>query len=323
MFSIYHHNDFDGLATASIFSKYLNLVETIDIGQMNFIPVDYNLKDKWASYQLDRPCAVLDFLYHSNADWWFDHHISSFLNDASINNPYNRSYKKYWNTSFLSCPSLFVSHLYTYDRKYAILFKKIYRELIRWSDIIDGAKYEKPSDLFGFDNPYININKTLALSPSPSFNLEIITSLYYNNLDSLLNSLEYKKLINEAKAKEDESIAIIKRIIQVENRIAYFDQSDYDIPFQRYLAYYLFPEVLYRVGVYKKENQYSVSVNFNNWAKVKNKINLGELCKKLGGGGRVDVGAVLANTHTNAVYKANLLKNALKNADVIQLGLEF
>jgi hypothetical protein len=323
MFTIYHHNDFDGLATASIFSKYLYLVEKIDLEQIRFVSVDYNLKSNWAIYKLENPCAVLDFLYHSEADWWFDHHNSSFINEASINNPYKRSKQKYWNTSFLSCPSLLVSHLYTYDRKQSMFLKKMYKELITWSDIIDGAKYEKPNDLFGFENPYININKTLALDQSKAYHLDIIRAFYHNDLEILFNTILYKNLICDVKSKENESINILKKIIKVENRVAYFDQSNHNIPFQRYLAYYLFPEVLFRVAIYKKDEQFSVSVNYNNWAKEKNRINLGELCRKLGGGGRFDVGAVLANTHEDAVSKASLLKKWLKSSDVIQLGFGF
>lgn len=322
MFSIYHHNDFDGIASAAIFAKFLGLTQDIGLDNIHFNSVDYKLKSTWGNIKLERPSAVLDFLYHCDADWWFDHHISTFLNETSTLNPYRRSRQKYWNTSFLSCPSLIVSHFYTYNRRLSIYFKKRYNELIKWSDIIDGARYEKPSDLFGFNNSYINISKSLGLEQSSNYIFKIIKAFYLNDLSILFNDSQYVYLINELQLIEGKAISIIKEIIHIENRIAYFDQSNYDIPFQRYLAYYLFPDTLYRVGIHKSDQAFSVSVNFNNWSGTSNKINLGALCRRLGGGGRFDVGAVLAFTHDEAIKKAELLKQWLKNADVTQLRFD-
>ena len=322
MFNIYHHNDFDGIASAAIFAKYLSITQDIGLDDIQFNSLDYKIKSTWGNVKLERPCAVLDFLYHHDADWWFDHHISTFLNETSSLNPYSRSRQKYWNTSFLSCPSLIVSHLYTYNRKLSIYLKRNYNELIKWSDIIDGARYEKPSDLFGFNNPYININKSLGLEQSSIYNFKIIKALYLNDLDMLINDSHYTDLINELQVTEVNAISIIKKLIHIENRVAYIDQSNYDIPYQRYLAYYLFPDTLYRVGIHKIDQAFSVSVNFNNWSEQSNKINLGALCRRLGGGGRFDVGAVLALTHDEALKKAEMLKLWLKKADVTQLSFD-
>src|SRR5688572_11604785 len=111
MFFVYHHNDFDGFATASIFADYLGELEGISLSEILFQTVDYDLKSKWPQYRLQHPNAVLDFLYHNEADWWFDHHESAFINEIVTKRPYQESEQKYWSTKFLSCPSLILAHL--------------------------------------------------------------------------------------------------------------------------------------------------------------------------------------------------------------------
>ena len=154
-FYIYHHNDFDGISAAALFAKFLSIKEKINFEDFTFQAVDYNLKKEWISFKLNKPCVVIDFLYHPDSDWWFDHHDSTFQNDSSLMNSYTQSEKKYWNTKFPSCPSLIMAHLHKYFRKYHIKLKNEYSELIKWSDVIDGAKYHSPSEVYGFRNKYI------------------------------------------------------------------------------------------------------------------------------------------------------------------------
>lgn len=312
-FFIYHHNDFDGIASAAIFAKFLSLKDKLKFSDFEFVSIDYDLKGSWIRNKLKRPCAVIDFLYHPNADWWFDHHDSTFLNSARLKDEYKHSPQKYWNTKFLSCPSLLMTHFSKYYSEYLNFFKKEYKDIIKWADIIDGAAYKSPKEIFGFKNKFLNINKTLGVNHSKKYSNSIIKSFFNNDLDSFFNSREYKKALAICKKKEREAISVIKKIIKVDHRIAFFDQSDYNLPFQRYLSYYLFPSSLYRIAIYKKDKKYSISVNFNIWAKEKNWINLGELCKQLGGGGRFNVGAILVNNHKNAYATALRLEKMIKN----------
>lgn len=310
-FYVYHHNDFDGIASAAIFSKFLNKNMGVGFSDCSFFEVDYDLKDKWYKYNIKNPSVVLDFLYHYKVDWWFDHHDSTFINKASILNPYVRSNKKYWNTGFDSCPSLLLEHFRRYYKKEYAFFKKEYHELIQWSDIIDGAKYRDPADLYNYDNIYININKTLSLSHKRDYVLTILKSFYDGNVESIKKNENYKQLLSIAKSKDIEAIEAIKNIIEIDNKIAFFDQSNYDFPFQRFLAYYLYPKILYRIAIFKKDNQFSISINFNNWLDFKNKVNLGEICKLYGGGGRKDVGGVISDNHASALITAGLIKEKL------------
>lgn len=321
IFFIYHHNDFDGIASAALFAKFLQLTEKIELNQISFIPADYNIKDYWPRKNLEKPNAVIDFLYHHDTTWWFDHHSDPFSTICAIKRPYVRTDKQYWNPTFFSCPSLMTSHFYRFNRKVSIYFKKNYKSLIEWSDIIDGARYNSPSDLYGFENVYMNINKTLALSQSQEYLFQIIKSIFSNDYSLISEHPLYKELIKLSKSQEEVAIKKISELIEVDGKVAFFDQSDFDFPFQRYLAYHLFPDIYYRIGIFKRGSKFSVSVNYNNWINKENRINLGKLCKIFGGGGRFNVGGILTDNHSDALRISQHIKDRLKGSFSIQLGL--
>lgn len=320
-FFIYYHNDFDGLASAAIFARFLHLKNNLKFEDFYFRSLDYNLKKKWAEYPLAHPCCVLDFLYHHKSDWWFDHHESTFNTSASYIHPYKASEKKYWNKNFVSCPSLLISHFDKYFEECSIILKSRYKDLIKWSDIIDGARYKSPSDIYQNNTPYMNINRTIAWAEEDSYLYEIIKAFYFNDLSSILMSDKYNNLITKHRVIQEAAIEAVAKSIIIDNKIAFFDQSNYNFPFQRYLAFHLYPDILYRVAIYKKNGKFIVSVNYNNWIKGKNSINLGNLCSSLGGGGHSNVGAIIASDHDDAQKKANILINMIKNSMTKQLSI--
>lgn len=312
-FSVYHHNDLDGLAGSAIFAKFLCLKDNMGFDDFDFYSVDYTLKQQWLSCELKNPCAVIDFLYHPDSDWWFDHHDSTFQGNTQFRNAYTHSPTKYWDVKFLSCPSLILSHIEKYFSEYFAGLKQTYAELVKWSDVIDGARYHSPKEVYEYDNIYININKTLAINYNDAYARNVIKAFFDNDLHSLTSSPEYNTALERYRGQEQEAIRIIKSIIQVDEGIASVDQSLYDIPFQRYLPYYLFPQIFYSVAIVKKEEKFSVSVNYNNWLPKQNKIDLGSICNELGGGGRFNVGGVISNDHHTAVSIAEKIKGRIRN----------
>jgi hypothetical protein len=308
MFYIYFHNDFDGIVSAAIFSKFLYLKENIAFKDVSFRIVDYDLKNDWLNTPLEKPCAVLDFLYHPNADWWFDHHESTFIKTLEF---YNLKYseKKYWDTKYLSCPSLMLDHFNKYYFDISEQIRESYSQLIYWCDIIDGARYKSPKELYETKNVYLDINRTLSISSDINYYAQIINAIYMEKLRIFRKNKIFTDLLKQYTEIEKKTIKLISPLHVLEGVIVFIDQAKYDLPFQRYLGYYLFPEAFYRIGIYKKSDQFSISINYNIWKKEKNNIDLGNLCRKYGGGGRFDVGAILKNSYKEAIEIALLLKN--------------
>src|SRR5437867_9299784 len=72
-----HFPCFDGLVSAVLASDFLE--QNGWKFNRRFCPVNYHLRPTWISSHLRPPCAVVDFLYHSDAQFWADHHSTTFL----------------------------------------------------------------------------------------------------------------------------------------------------------------------------------------------------------------------------------------------------
>jgi hypothetical protein len=311
-FYIYHHNDFDGIAAAGLFSKFFCLKYNLNFSDFKFIPVDYDIKSKWVNVNIKKPCAVLDFLYHPNSDWWFDHHTDPISDEAHKIQPYKPSAKKLWSPDYPSCSSLIMANLNRFFSTEYIELKKEYIELIEWSDIIDGAGYKTLDEIFESQNDYINLNRTLEVTSDKNYYLNVIESIFHNQISIFVkNNNSFQDLLNKYKKFRFESLNIFKRRIELDDCIALIDQSNYNFPFQRYLAFYMFPQVHYCIGIINMGQYYKVSINFNIWQDSINIFNIGKLCKDFGGGGRKNVGAIIKETYDDAVNVAISIKKRL------------
>ncbi|GAA0370905.1 hypothetical protein [Bacillus horti] len=135
--SIYFHKDFDGLASAALLSKILEKSGTYL--SYDYFPIDFDVRDEWLSHSLRRPAAVLDFFYHPEVSYFFDHHATSFIDHIHKVN-YVETDTIILDTSFKSTPSIL-------KYKFSTVFNfEPFKELIRWSDIIDNICIYDQSD---------------------------------------------------------------------------------------------------------------------------------------------------------------------------------
>src|SRR5690348_4888820 len=74
----FHSHCFDGLVSATLAWV---LLESEGWDFQEFIPVNYDIRATWLSGSLKKPAAVVDFLYHPEAAFWADHHVTTFLNE--------------------------------------------------------------------------------------------------------------------------------------------------------------------------------------------------------------------------------------------------
>src|ERR1700674_1304398 len=68
---IYYHADLDGLTSAVVLADYL---QARYMEPSSYIPIDHDRLRIWQSERLLSPAAVLDFEFHPDAVYWFDHH---------------------------------------------------------------------------------------------------------------------------------------------------------------------------------------------------------------------------------------------------------
>src|ERR1035437_847654 len=72
-----HFPCFDGVVSAVLACEYTARKYGQKSGQI--VPVNYFTRATWVSHPLAKPAAVVDFLYHPDADFWADHHQTTFL----------------------------------------------------------------------------------------------------------------------------------------------------------------------------------------------------------------------------------------------------
>src|ERR1700686_3869824 len=64
----FHYPCFDGLVSGVLACEFLEKRKDWNIGELH--PVDYTMRDTWLASELRTPCAIVDFLYHSRAEFW-------------------------------------------------------------------------------------------------------------------------------------------------------------------------------------------------------------------------------------------------------------
>ena len=75
----------------------------------------------------------------------------------------------------------------------------------------------------------------------------------------------------------------------------FFDISDRQMEgYNKFIAYYLYPQAAYSVGLSKSSFRTKVAVGSNPWSKANpaKMTNLAEICERYGGGGHARVGAI-------------------------------
>lgn len=198
---IYFHKDFDGIASAALLS---NILEKLGrYSRFQYFPVDFDIRDAWLDRSIEKTAAVLDFFYHPEASFFFDHHTTSFLNPSHQLN-FVETNEMLLDTSFKSTPSIL-------KHKFNNIFDfSPYKELLRWSDIIDNADYESPRDLYENHNQYILLNKIITYHYKDDKKLvEIIRYIINDQINTYLKN--NSKLIDEIIAQEKNVVELSKR----------------------------------------------------------------------------------------------------------------
>src|SRR5262245_13948897 len=102
----YHGRCFDGLSSASLFTRFYE--QTYDrAAQFSYFGLIHRPGNVFPSSVFDGDVnAVVDFRYHRDArlTWWFDHHISAFESPADEEHfRADRSGRKFFNPEARSC----------------------------------------------------------------------------------------------------------------------------------------------------------------------------------------------------------------------------
>jgi hypothetical protein len=284
----FHSPCFDGIASCVLAWDFLETAQDWSVEEIH--QVNYDAKASWLTTKLNTKSAVVDFLYHPDAQFWADHHSTTFLNDeAKLDFERRGSRWLVYDKRSGSCALLLWRH---FANSFGYRNPR-YENLVEWADRIDSARYASVEEAIFGTQPALRINLSLAGRDGQA---------YFSNLVKLLKceTLDDVAALPEVQARSEHAESLMRvgmdRFVKgsrlEHSGIAVFDVDSTDVIISRYAPYYLFPEARYSVGIVKSLNGASIKAMRNPWREFPS-VQLGEIFSRFGGGGHQRVGALV------------------------------
>ncbi len=295
----YHDKCFDGACSASLFTRFHRerMVPDAIYEYHGLVHRAGALFDE-SDFTGDEN-AIVDFKYSASPriTWWFDHHLSAFLTEqdhqdflACQQDP-KCAVRKFFDPTYTSCTSFLA-----YIAKTHFGFDTApVAELIRWADIVDGAKYESPEAAVEMAAPAMKLTLIIEATEDPGFIPRLIPLLTELPLDRLLAQPFVAPLLPPLLERHELALELIRSRAEERDGTIFFDISDYPLEgFNKFIPYYLYPHATYSIGLSKSSFRTKVAVGSNPWTKADpaQMVNLAAVCERYGGGGHARVGAI-------------------------------
>ena len=284
----FHSPCFDGIASAVLALDFLEGSKKWTFNELR--AVDYDSKERWLTDEHSKPFAIVDFLYHPNAQFWADHHQTAFLS-PSLKRNFEKEKHPYhiYNSRSGSCAML-LSRTFTRSFNYQ---NDRYAELVKWAHKIDRADYKSVEEAIIGDHPALNINRTLAISNDPDYSAWLVRRLRKGSLSDVGGLREVVEKSNEAQRLIKAGLDRLKKAVRLNAaKIAIFNIESSDVLVNRYAPYYFFPEARYSLGMVRSQDGIKITAMRNPWRDFPS-IYLGKVFERFGGGGHRRVGALM------------------------------
>jgi hypothetical protein len=285
----FHFPCFDGTISGVLAKGFLES-QGWEFGQVH--PVNYELRGTWLSSRLESPCAVVDFLYHPDAQFWADHHLTTFLTPEAQEDFARRSGQwMFYNSDSGSCASLLWTELSgSYERGEAARLQ----EMVRWAEKIDSARYDSVEEAILGDAPALRISFSLMRRADAAYSRFLLEKLSKGSLDEVAKLSEVVERFEEARGLLRGGLARLESSIRlVDGGIAVFDvEAKAGSMISRYAPFYFFPRARYSVGIVRYERGARITAMRNPWFEFPS-VPLGPIFERLGGGGHQRVGALI------------------------------
>ncbi len=277
---IYFHSPcFDGVASCVLAWEFLEAEEGWAIDRLH--PVNYDFRRQWLRTKISKRSAVVDFLYHPDAVFWVDHHLSTFLTKAAKQSFQRRS------NSFLIYDSQAEScSVLLWDRVRNSLAPKRpdYPELVEWSRRIDSADYASVEEAIFGDHPALRINSSLVGSEI-DYSEKLVRLLRTHTLEQVAELPEVRNKTERVRSLMSSGLKLFRRTAEVtRDGIVMFDVDGKGSIVSRYAPFYFFPEARYSVGVTRGGERTKITAMRNPWRDFRG-VKLGSIFTGIGGGG--------------------------------------
>ena len=255
-------------------------------------------------FQVDGENAIVDFKHSPSprVTWWFDHHLSAFMTPedeahfraGQVNadgTPGPMAMREFFDPNYTSCTS-WIAHIAS--TKFGMDVMPL-AELIKWADIVDGAKYESAKTAVEMESPAMKLTMVIESAPDSALVQKFIPLMTAMPLQEVLDQPFVQELIGPLMARHWEGVELIRERAYCERGVISFDITDQPTEgYNKFIPYYLFPEGTYNVGLSKSSFRNKVSVGTNPWTtkSASELANIAAICERFGGGGHARVGAI-------------------------------
>jgi hypothetical protein len=252
--------------------------------------VNYDQRRDWSSFGADQRFAIVDFHFHPRAEYWFDHHPTTFLS-PELRAIYRPSERWRWDETSPSCPPLILEHAREHwDYRPAERFL----EMARWSDIVDAAQYESVDQAIFGDAPALRIARALTVAPNSEWIDSLVGAMTTKGLTEIASSDSVEQAHQRASRNRDRALEQFPpTVLWKRDSVLLFDASSGRIRRERFAPFYHHPDIRYSVGVIPTRSGFHVTCGENPWNPPgKCGLHVGALMERYGGGGHRAVGGV-------------------------------
>lgn len=295
-YDIYFHNDFDGRASAAVMLAFLRS-RGDDIE--HFTPVNYHLLAQWLDegffekHKLFKgkrnPAIVVDFLYHPKTAFWFEHHPTTFKKPAWQKN-FRQDKFHHLEPQYPSCCHLVYAAL---KRDFKWKPSRVMDDLVKWLDVIDGARYKSAKQTIAMREPALQVNEFIERKKHSTLEDKwIIDLLSHAPLSEIAKLAKVKNAVAQVRKEDERGLAFLQKHAVIIDDVCFIDRTKSKINVPHYGLPFLFPKSRYFVRMSNRDGLYHVNVGLNPWRRKEGTIHVGNLLKPFKGGGHETVGGV-------------------------------
>lgn len=303
-YHLYFHYDFDGMASGAVLLNFLRSRgdNIVSFNPMNYYPA---LKKRWPNYKFRTPFIIVDFFYHPKADWWFDHHTTSFPY-PEWKARFSADSKHNFDPRYRSVCSMVVAHL---KKNFSYKAPKYISYLAKWLDVIDSAHFKSLSQIIQKKSPALKLDLFLENIPETCKDSKeaykfVIKKLATESVTRLVSRPQVKNKINKLLSETKRSFDALKASSVATGKTVFSDATVTGLHASHFYTYHLYPKAKYSILLSYHTNLYHLSVSKNPWNK-NNKVKIGDAMLKYGGGGRKDVGGLERKNKKEILIIAN------------------
>lgn len=283
----FHAPCFDGLTSAALAWDFLETRR--DWTKVRPRGVNYGVSSKWLRLPGSTPFAVVDFLYHPRAEFWADHHATTFLTQ-SLERDFNRRRSRglVYDRRAPACADLLWRHLWSTYRYRNERFEQV----VEWATRIDSAAYRTVDEAISGTAPALSISMALSQF-SDAAECEPLVSLFRTmSLDEIAAHPIVRRRAVRARRLLEGGLRRFERGSRLDDDIVVFDVDAGRTLVSRYAPYWYFPKARYSAGIVRGEGQTKITAMRNPWLSF-GSAPLGAIFRQIGGGGHERVGSVL------------------------------